>query len=72
MPTLVVWGEKDKNLSVAQLAAAGKLLPQARTHAFPNTGHMPQIERAEEFADLVTGFWADAAVGLAPASEGAA
>ena len=72
VPTLVVWGEKDTIFPFSQLAAAGKLLPQARTHAFPNTGHMPQIERAEEFADLVTGFWADAAVGLAPASEGAA
>ena len=72
VPALVVWGDKDKIFPFAQLAAAGTLLPHARTHAFPDTGHMPQIERAEEFADLATGFWADAPVPLSPATEGAA
>jgi pimeloyl-ACP methyl ester carboxylesterase len=34
-----------------------RLLPHAETHRFPATGHMPQIERAEEFAALVEQFW---------------
>ena len=72
VPTLVVWGEKDKIFPISHLAAAGTLLPHARTHAFANTGHMPQIERAEEFADLVTGFWAAASSSLASAGEGTA
>lgn len=57
LPTLVVWGERDLILPAAHLAAAGTLLPHARTHLFPDTGHMPQIERAEELADLLVDFW---------------
>jgi pimeloyl-ACP methyl ester carboxylesterase len=57
LPTLVVWGEDDRILPVEQLAAARRALPHARTHLFPRTGHMPQIERAEEFAALLEEFW---------------
>lgn len=63
VPTLVVWGSDDLILPVAHLDAAKRLLPHARTHLFAATGHMPQIERAEEFAQLVKGFWAAAASG---------
>jgi pimeloyl-ACP methyl ester carboxylesterase len=55
-PTLVVWGERDLILPSAHLAAARTLLPHAETHLFPDTGHMPQIERADEFAALVRRF----------------
>jgi cation diffusion facilitator CzcD-associated flavoprotein CzcO/pimeloyl-ACP methyl ester carboxylesterase len=72
VPTLVVWGEQDRIFPFSHLAAAGRHLPHARTHAFPDTGHMPQIERAAQFAELVTGFWAQAAVELAPAGDSAA
>ncbi|MGH3879622.1 MAG: alpha/beta fold hydrolase, partial [Actinophytocola sp.] len=57
VPTLVVWGSHDLILPAAHLEAAKRLLPHARTHLFTDTGHMPQIERAEEFAALVRDFW---------------
>ena len=69
VPTLVIWGEEDKIFPVAHLAAVAALLPHASTHAFRNTGHMPQIERAAEFADLIAGFWADAPVGITTQSD---
>ncbi|NMO56100.1 alpha/beta fold hydrolase [Actinoplanes sp. TBRC 11911] len=52
-PTLVVWGEHDLVLPAAHLAAARVALPHARTYLFPETGHMPQLERPAAFADLV-------------------
>jgi pimeloyl-ACP methyl ester carboxylesterase len=52
-PTLIVWGDRDLILPHAHLAAARLALPHARTHLFPQTGHMPQIERPDEFAGLV-------------------
>lgn len=58
-PTLVVWGSDDLILPAAHLAEAKALLPHVRTHLFPDTGHLPQIERAEEFAELVRDFWAE-------------
>ncbi|MFC5946059.1 alpha/beta fold hydrolase [Micromonospora harpali] len=57
-PILVVWGDRDLILPAAHLDAARARLPRARTHLFADTGHLPQIERAEEFHRLVTGFWA--------------
>jgi pimeloyl-ACP methyl ester carboxylesterase len=61
VPTLVTWGDRDRILPVAHLAAAAAALPHARTHLFPGAGHMPQVERAGEFAELVDAFWAEVA-----------
>lgn len=55
-PTLLIWGDRDRILPVAHLAAARRQFPDAQVHLFAATGHMPQIERADEFADLVTAF----------------
>ncbi|MEU8615281.1 alpha/beta fold hydrolase [Actinoplanes sp. NPDC048791] len=57
-PALIVWGDRDLILPAAHLAAAGAAFPHARTHLFPDTGHMPQIERADDFADLARVFLA--------------
>ena len=60
LPILILWGDRDRILPFTQLAAAASALPHARTHVFESTGHMPQIERADEFAEVVEGFLADA------------
>jgi pimeloyl-ACP methyl ester carboxylesterase len=52
-PTLLVWGERDLILPSAHLATARAALPHAQSHMFADTGHMPQIERPDEFAALV-------------------
>ncbi|MFE9689403.1 alpha/beta fold hydrolase [Micromonospora sp. NPDC005806] len=59
LPTLVVWGDRDRILPVRHLTNARTRFPQARTHLFPDTGHMPQIERAAEFETLVRRFWSE-------------
>jgi pimeloyl-ACP methyl ester carboxylesterase len=53
VPTLIVWGERDLILPATHLAAARAALPHAQSHLFAGTGHMPQIERPDEFAALV-------------------
>ena len=40
------------DLPATHLAAARAAFPEAETHLFADTGHMPQIERADDFADL--------------------
>jgi len=55
-PTLVVWGEQDRILPAHHLKAAQNLYPHARTHLFPDTGHMPQIEQARAFNALILDF----------------
>ncbi|MFF9073420.1 alpha/beta fold hydrolase [Streptomyces sp. NPDC014872] len=56
-PTLVVWGTHDRILPARHLINAASALPRARTHLFPRTGHLPQIERTEETAVLLSSFW---------------
>ncbi|MFF5296596.1 alpha/beta fold hydrolase [Paractinoplanes globisporus] len=52
-PTLIVWGDRDHILPVSHLAAARAAFPAATWHLFEGAGHMPQIERPAEFAQLV-------------------
>ena len=56
IPTLALWGERDSVLPAAHLRAVVSLLPHAETHLLTDAGHMPQIERPDEFAPLVTSF----------------
>jgi len=56
VPTLVIWGAQDRLLSVAHAYVAAKRVPNARLHIFDPCGHMPNIERAQEFNALVIDF----------------
>jgi pimeloyl-ACP methyl ester carboxylesterase len=72
IPVLVVWGEHDQVLPAHHVRAAIVSLPNASTHVFAETGHMPQIERPDQFAELVEAFLARfGATTPATSSEGA-
>jgi pimeloyl-ACP methyl ester carboxylesterase len=49
-PTLVLWGEEDRALSVGTVPVLQKLLPNAQAIVMPHVGHAPMIERPEESA----------------------
>jgi 4,5:9,10-diseco-3-hydroxy-5,9,17-trioxoandrosta-1(10),2-diene-4-oate hydrolase len=53
---MIAWGEQDQILPVAHAHAAAQRLPDARLQVFDGCGHMLNIERAEEFNQLVTAF----------------
>jgi pimeloyl-ACP methyl ester carboxylesterase len=56
VPTMVLWGDADSVLPASHFHAAVDALPNADSHLFPDTGHMPQLERPEEFAELAAAF----------------
>jgi pimeloyl-ACP methyl ester carboxylesterase len=56
VPTLVIWGVQDRILPVTHAHQAVKRLPNSRIHILDPCGHVPNIERAEEFNALVTDF----------------
>jgi pimeloyl-ACP methyl ester carboxylesterase len=58
-PTLVIWGAQDRLLPVAHAYLAPQRLPNAKLHIFNPCGHMPNMERAEEFNSLVIDFLSD-------------
>jgi pimeloyl-ACP methyl ester carboxylesterase len=56
IPTLILWGQEDRIIPVEQAHIAKNVLPNANLHVFEKCGHMPQIECAEEFNNIVSDF----------------
>lgn len=56
LPTLMVWGAQDTVFPPSQAEVACRLMPDCRLHTFDKCGHIPQIEKADEFNKIVTGF----------------
>ncbi len=54
--TLLTWGREDRVNPLDGGLLPMKLIPKASLHVFPNCGHWAQIEAAEEFHMVATGF----------------
>jgi pimeloyl-ACP methyl ester carboxylesterase len=44
MPTLLIWGDKDRTTPLIQGEALATLVPGVRLEVLPGIGHMPQLE----------------------------
>jgi pimeloyl-ACP methyl ester carboxylesterase len=58
-PVLLVWGEDDNLVPVADAGEFERLIPNARKVIFDDTGHVPMLERPESFNDVVVDFFAE-------------
>jgi pimeloyl-ACP methyl ester carboxylesterase len=58
-PTLIVWGRDDAITPLNCGELYERAIPDARLVAIPDCGHMPEMERPAEFANLVRGFLAE-------------
>jgi pimeloyl-ACP methyl ester carboxylesterase len=56
VPTLVVWGERDRVLPHAQAREAISRIPDGSLELIPDCEHLPQVERSDHLAELLTGF----------------
>lgn len=59
IPTLVVWGLKDRVVPVEAAIGYHRLLPESRLELFERTGHVPQMERPARFNSLLDDFLTD-------------
>lgn len=57
-PTLVVWGDRDRLISVRDADTFMALIPNARKVIFSDTGHMAMLERPARFNALLAQFLA--------------
>ena len=57
-PTLLVWGDEDRLIPMAHGKRLARAIAGARLDVVPATGHMPFIERPDEFVRVVRPFLA--------------
>lgn len=56
VPTLIVWGREDRIIPVKHGIEGTRRIPGSRLHIFDRCGHLPNIEKSEEFNRLVLEF----------------
>jgi pimeloyl-ACP methyl ester carboxylesterase len=57
VPSLVVWGARDRVISVRKAPRTARLLPAGRLLVLPRTGHTAQMERPVTVARAVLAMW---------------
>jgi pimeloyl-ACP methyl ester carboxylesterase len=58
-PTLIVWGDSDRLISVRDADVFAELIPNSRKVVFADTGHVAMLERPDEFNALLAQFLAE-------------
>lgn len=56
VPTLLIWGDTDRMFPVAHAQAFQKAIPGAKLVMIPQCGHVPQIEKPDEFVAALETF----------------
>lgn len=56
MPTLIMWGEKDRVLDVSAVKTFKRYIPQAKVEIFEGIGHVPMLEIPKESAHALADF----------------
>ena len=52
-PTLVVWGSEDKIIPMDAGRRIHEAIPGSHLEIIPNCGHLPHVEKADEFTGLL-------------------
>ena len=55
-PTLVLWGDRDREVPLADGVRLNEDIPNSRLKIFEACGHLPHEEYPEEFVEVVTDF----------------
>ena len=56
VPTMLVWGDKDRIIPVEHGREAHELMPDSRFEEFPGAGHFPFNDDPERFVEVLTDF----------------
>ncbi len=56
LPTLIVWGERDRIIPVAHASAAHEAVPGSRLVIFEESGHFPPSEEPGRFVEVLSEF----------------
>ncbi len=64
MPTLLIWGSKDRVVDLASAAMLQQNLPNSQVRVMDGVGHLPYEESPEEFCSIVHEFLASTATAM--------
>jgi pimeloyl-ACP methyl ester carboxylesterase len=56
VPTLIIWGDDDQVLPMAYGAAYRDLIPASSLEIFAKCGHLPHVEKTQEFTHKLVHF----------------
>jgi len=56
IPTMIVWGGRDRLIPVRHGLEAHRAIPSSRLEIFPKAGHFPHLEEPRRFAGLLVDF----------------
>ena len=56
VPTLIVWGSKDRMIPVAHARSVQRALPDCRLELFEGAGHFPHLDDPDRFARVLREF----------------
>ena len=56
VPTLVVWGTRDRMIPAWHATTAHEVIGDSRVVLFEGAGHFPHLDQPEQFADLLSEF----------------
>jgi pimeloyl-ACP methyl ester carboxylesterase len=59
IPTLVVWGSRDRMIPAWHAINAQRVIAHARVELFEGAGHFPHLDQPDRFADLLIDFMKD-------------
>jgi pimeloyl-ACP methyl ester carboxylesterase len=59
VPSLVIWGERDRIIPVQHGRRAHEEMPGSRFVAIPDAGHFPQLDQPRRFVEALVDFMAD-------------
>jgi pimeloyl-ACP methyl ester carboxylesterase len=56
VPSLILWGASDRLYPPAYAEEFHRLVPGSKVVVIPACGHLPNIEKPDEFVSTITGF----------------
>ena len=69
LPTMIVWGARDRIIPLRHGTEASDLIPGSRLEVFPDAGHFPHVEDPDRFARIVREFLAETEPARVSASD---
>jgi pimeloyl-ACP methyl ester carboxylesterase len=71
IPTLIVWGSRDRMIPAWHAISAQQSIPECRVELFQRAGHFPHLDEPDRFAELLRDFIATTRREEPPSASGA-